>query len=466
MSTGSEPSLGSLGLTPFIPHLPLPSIVAEWAAIIPLVCHLATQRDDYITIGDIALLGRLSVGIFPRLGTLSGLARLMERGTKYLDHASARGGSSRTVWDVKWGSVFPCANGAVCSAISKYLQNRARVPPQRMPEILSPKPQSTACQKPTPQIGVTAKPTNSPSGGELCNNKSTEGHAKDEGIRRYQTLHVYRLFRTQERRSLKDRVGRLVLSIPGRITWFLLLISLAVVFGLLGSYGSAALVVCTSVSELVALGITIRRPPTYLRNNENHDACMLVAPHENATEWHLYVGDRAVADTLLNKPMFVLPEGKSASFAATWFWFANLLQFAAMTFVAAQKGWDGVWMVVLLAIHWVLRYFLYGGTLARDWLEREGIEAQVGSFEFTGRFAMMGAIQVFSESARTRWMDDILTPHPRRELWLKSLRGEKPIDELDSHDSRWLESASEASLAAADVLKRTFNAHCSYKAPV
>lgn len=437
MSSAPDARLGSLGVDALIPFPLLPTIISEWAAIIPLVCHLASQRDDYITTGDVALMGRLSVGLFPRLGTLSGLSRLLDRGTEYLDHASTKGGFSRTVRDVKWGSVFPCANGAACNTISDHLRSVARTPTplQRMPE------------KFPSELRITALEENEP---------KSDTRADGEEIRRYQILHVYQLRRVSKRCSIRDRFEQLRLSLPSQTITLVILISIAVLFGLLSSYGTAALIACTSLSELVALNITIRRPTTYLKNNETHDACMLMASHENASEWHLYIGDRGIADTILNKPMFVLPEGLWASIASSWFWFANLLQFAAMTFVAAQKGWDGVWMVVVLSTHWTIRYTLYGRTLARDWLEREGVRAKVASFEFGGRYAMMGAIHVFSRSSVTSWMDDILVPHPRREAWLQCLKGEQPASELHSHDMRWVESSSEAALAAANILRDKF----------
>ncbi|KAI6090315.1 hypothetical protein F4821DRAFT_229046 [Hypoxylon rubiginosum] len=455
-SSPSEARMGSLGIAALIPCPPLPNILAEWAAILPLVCNLASQRDDYITTGDIALRGRLSVGIFPRLGTFSGLARLLRRGTKYLDHASSKGGSSRIVWDVKWGSIFPCANGAAFTAISKCLMSRGKTPLQRMPGALPSEPHDTNCKRPVahscPALGLGYNSFKS----EVGDYDSPEGCAKDEGIRRHQILHVYQLYQKPIRYSLRHRVDQLRLSALGQTIRLFLFICLAVLLCLLGGYGSATLVVCTSLSEIVALNVTIRRPAAYLRNNETHDACMLVASHENATEWHLYIGDRGIADTILNKPMFVLPEGRPARLAATWFWFANLFQFAAMTFVAAQKGWDGVWMLVLLTTHWAFRGFLYGRTLAHDWLEREGVGAEVRSFEFGGRYAMIGAIQVFSGSASASWMDNILVPHPRREAWLKCLRGEKLTDKFGPHDAKWLKSASDGSLASADVLRRAF----------
>lgn len=85
--------------------------MSEWAALLPLAIHLASSQDDYITVGDISLLRQFQVSLFPPLWTLSSVARLLERGTKYLDFASTKGGSSQTVWDVKFGSVFLVANG-------------------------------------------------------------------------------------------------------------------------------------------------------------------------------------------------------------------------------------------------------------------------------------------------------------------------------------------------------------------
>ncbi|KAK8008161.1 hypothetical protein PG991_010712 [Apiospora marii] len=219
------------------------------------------------------------------------------------------------------------------------------------------------------------------------------------------------------------RISALRLSLPGQLAYFIALIGVATVLCLFNCFGSAAIIVCTSASELVAMHGPIRRPSSYLKSIEAHDACMLTAPHENATEWHPYIGDRGIVDTPLNKPMFVVPEGRSAHLAARWFWSANLLQLAVMPFVAAQEGWDGAIMLALLAIHWALRWSWSGHDLASDWLAREGVDAEVQSFEFGGRYAMMGATQLLGGSTASSWMDNILVPHPRREAWLKLLRG-------------------------------------------
>ncbi len=88
-----------------LPCPPLPNIVAEWAAILPLVCHLASQRDDYITTGDVALLGRLSVGSFLGLAH-SGIARLLRGRTNTWIMQAAKAGSAARCGTQNGGAYF------------------------------------------------------------------------------------------------------------------------------------------------------------------------------------------------------------------------------------------------------------------------------------------------------------------------------------------------------------------------
>jgi hypothetical protein len=75
--------------TPLFWKLPqLLNLVSEWAALIPLVCHLASFQTDYQTTGRVSLLGRLTVSMFPRLGDLASLSRLCKDGPEYLDEVS------------------------------------------------------------------------------------------------------------------------------------------------------------------------------------------------------------------------------------------------------------------------------------------------------------------------------------------------------------------------------------------
>ncbi|KAF7508183.1 hypothetical protein GJ744_009480 [Endocarpon pusillum] len=351
--------LGSLNIVPVICPPTLPKIVAEWASVIPLVIHLATNRNDYITTGEVVLLGRISLEIFPKLGALSSLARLLQCGPGFLDQASIRGGENRTVWDVRWGSVCPAANGAASIAIIDHVLSRTQKTPVKMPD----------------KVPTTAKARQeAPSELAVTNNQNIRAPANV-------TTSRLKPVPPDQQPSI---VG------PSR--------SVAIIFSIGGLFGSAAILFFGAVSRVVSLGSSIDRPPGYLVNNENHDACMLLASHPNAMEWYLNIGDRSIVDTLLNKPMLQIIADSRTMLIGHWLNIANTIRLAAVTFVAAQKGWDGVSLIVLMAIDGAVRWRFRGGNLARKWLEREGIEVVYKTFLFTSRSSMIGAIQLYSRT--------------------------------------------------------------------
>jgi len=120
-TTPNLASTGSLNLPGFIAAPPLLNFIAEWAALIPLVCHLANYHHLHQLAGQVALLGRITVALFPKLGVLAGISKLVERGPELFDIASTLGPSSRKVWDVIWGGTFPCANGAASHSLAESL---------------------------------------------------------------------------------------------------------------------------------------------------------------------------------------------------------------------------------------------------------------------------------------------------------------------------------------------------------
>jgi len=67
---------GALNIAPFLPVPDIPTIITEWAAVILLVRHLASYKRDYKLVDQLSISGRLSIGIFPKLGVLAGLSRL------------------------------------------------------------------------------------------------------------------------------------------------------------------------------------------------------------------------------------------------------------------------------------------------------------------------------------------------------------------------------------------------------
>jgi hypothetical protein len=183
---------------------------------------------------------------------------------------------------------------------------------------------------------------------------------------------------------------------------------------------------------------------------------MLLAPHQNAQEWTLFIGDRGIVDALMNKTMIMVPACKSNAVTAVWFSAAHVLQLLAMTFVAGQKGWDGVLLVVLMAADFALRWGFRDIQLARNWMTDADVVAETNVFQFGSRTIMLGAIEKFLGCKRTLWMDQIMSPHPRRDAWLKSLFGEKfDEDKFTDSDLSWIKLSSSLATHSAAILRQT-----------
>ncbi|KAF4544529.1 Peptidase family m3 [Lasiodiplodia theobromae] len=276
-------------------------------------------------------------------------------------------------------------------------------------------------------------------------------------FRRYQTLHVYQFRHRKPKKLLSRKLEQFLLLVPCRIIAFAVLIGIAAVLVLCGAYGTAAIVTCSATSRFATQSIAVQRPPGYLENNEHggDGACMLVATHQNATEWHLFTGERAIVDTLLNKTMFTIPHQQAAGPVAVWLRLANVLQLLAMTFTAAQKDWDGVCLVALLVLSVISRWRLREGSLAGRWLADAGVEVKLTRFRFSGRLAMVGAVEIFGGTGVTTWMDDIVAPHPRRDAWLRRMQGGDIADDgWTRHDLAMIERNARLSVDAAKMMER------------
>lgn len=155
---------------------------------------------------------------------------------------------------------------------------------------------------------------------------------------------------------------------------------------------------------------------------------MLSAIHQNASTWYLYTGDRGVIDGLLNKPMITAVEtvfGKAVPAAFIYFIQAlSILQVVAMTYVNAQQGWDSVALLSFILFSKLL-IGICGrqSSLARNWLRRHHIKVEAKTFLFSGRVAMLGAIQVFKKNSSSSWMDSILHRNARLDAILRGLSG-------------------------------------------
>ncbi|KAL9005832.1 MAG: hypothetical protein Q9188_001414 [Gyalolechia gomerana] len=372
MIPGYSGGAGILGLLPLISISNIPPIITEWSALVPLASHLANHDDEHRLVGELALAGHLKVGLFPRLGYLHAISRLLEGVPDFCDRVNAKSESKYKIWDVNWGSIFTRANGP-----SPRKHNRE------------------ASLQPSPRAA----------------------------------RHSYKSYR---------------------------LLTLC----FLGAFGSAAIVFNGFLSKLVCRLLRTRRPNGYLENNENHEACMMSAVHENASTWCLYIGDRGVIDWPLNKTMLATPAATRMHMA--YFRFAHMVQLMAMTFVAAQKGIDGISLVVLLVLNYTLRYLLGRHRTARKWLGAECVSVDAHTFAFSGRTPMIGAIHMMSEARDAAWMETLIVPCPRIAVWLDELKcsaamqGQlaQRMQTLSPSDRSWVLLNTQLAVQASRLIRR------------
>lgn len=314
-TTPNLASTSSLNLPGFIAAPPLLNFIAEWAALIPLVCHLANYHHLHQLAGQVALLGRITVALFPKLGVLAGISKLVERGPELFDIASTLGPSSRKVWDVIWGGTFPCANGAASHSLAesllKHNKTVIKIPESTPPMAIMPFHVSMAGSgsKSNPEVTVPKEACTLPGMPTTISSSKTHGNP---GFRRYQTLHVLHLSKSRRLLSWPSKIDNF-LSLPSFMTAsFASKLGIVIALCLFGICGTATTLLFSSITQIVSRTLKVHRPSGFLSNNEDHDACMLVATHSNASSWYLFTGDRGVVDSILNKTMVVIPRQRFA----------------------------------------------------------------------------------------------------------------------------------------------------------
>lgn len=454
---GQPASHGSNGADP--PVLPAAasnlSVIFEWVALVPLAIYLASSRLSHQLVGQTALTGFICVGLFPRLGVLGSIADFLQHSPDFLDRASSVSELRRTVWDVNWGSVFPCANGAASDMLVAHVLRHTKI--EIIPDEVKPH-QATAA--PMSQ-GKPQKPThnqNMSGGASSVASLVTPPKAK---FRRHQTLHILDCSGPSSRNNPSNpRLGSSGLPLLFEVVLLFGLLGVCTVTALFGLYGTAAAIFLSVLFRVSRQLVHVERPSGYLQCNlGNVPGCMLVALHENASTWYLYKGSRSVVDCLLNKTMIQ----SITSLSGTGVWLAyflrllQIVQLLAMTYVAGQKGWDGVALLSLIVVAWAFDSVIYSDErMAALWLQREGVAIEARSFQFSGRNSMIGAIQVLSGSTVTSWMDGILVPSTRREFWLWELGVQeyKPEKFLSDDDRKWVDKHRELTNMAVETIRK------------
>lgn len=236
-------------------------------------------------------------------------------------------------------------------------------------------------------------------------------------FRRWQELPILQFGRRQP--PLQTVYDQFISSIYSENLGLVFLTGCFIALAVSGLYGTASFVLVGTLGKLACHLANFQQPAYFLDNKENHEACMLVAAHRNAGIWYLYIGDRGVVDHLLNKEMVRL--GPYKLYLSNFFVLAHMAQILRMTFVAANKSWDCIAMVSLMLFSRAIDRTFGDRWLARSWLDKHGVTVVTKSFKLARRTAMIAAIQKFSGSRVTSWIDDIITPCSRRDILLERL---------------------------------------------
>lgn len=418
---GARPPVLSTASSPY-------SIIFEWAALLPLVIYLSSSRLPHRLVGQTALTGYVPVALFPRLGVIATIADFLHQGQEFLDRASSGNDLRRKVWDVNWGSIFPCANGAVAAMLSAHALRKVNV--QKVPEEVE----------------------------QIAGLKDTFRPLKPNSpFRRYQTLHILRFTETTKKISHAQCLWS-GLPVVLELLLFVGLLGISVVCSLYGLYGTAAAMFLAVLLRISRQLMSIERPEGYLQNNEaGLPGCMLVALNENASTWYLYIGSRGVIDTMLNKTMVQSVHSPLGIWHSYVLKVLEALQVLVMTYVAAQKGWDGVALLSLVIVSWVADTIAYSNDrLAAKWLKREGVQIDATTLQFSGRTPMIGAIHTLGNQKSTTWMDGIIAPSARRDAFLRKLSSDGQEDvinkDLSANDEDWVYLNERLTLAARDII--------------
>ena len=264
----TPPSLGEIGKEAFLHVASIPSFWASFAAFIPLAYHLASGVYDNSLTGEIALTGRIAVGLFPRLGVSRSLAQLVEEGSEFLERAAAKGNRNTEVWDVNWGSTFPCANGAASTLITalalkgKRLISASAAGEGREKTEKERKEFQKAQRKRRREVNE-----NGPSL-QITDADAERVIAKPPpAFRRFQELHIlhFEFDKPETKDSCRKAFNRIVFGATIDIVSIMLLLLVVIVTGLFGLYGTAAAVLAGIMSKTGCFFLNLPRPVGFMK---------------------------------------------------------------------------------------------------------------------------------------------------------------------------------------------------------
>ncbi|CAI4214287.1 unnamed protein product [Parascedosporium putredinis] len=250
----------------------IPKVLVICAYIIPITVYAYSMRTAYDVATLVSLRAKVCPSINLRAWDFMGIAQLLGERESFMDNASDANSTLR-VYDVQWGSVFPCYNSGVASCVKENAFRQAKVPltisEDNLNEwILANKADLEKNFQHDPSDDLESPPAFQSD--VYCGETVENVVQRKQEYGRRQYLDIVYVSREREHprvvNSALDQFQRLTTS-----QWpFLLLSSVAAL--VLTEYqciGTGALLLIRAVARFLALRINVKRPPLYLRNRES-----------------------------------------------------------------------------------------------------------------------------------------------------------------------------------------------------
>ncbi|GAP83673.2 putative peptidase family M3 [Rosellinia necatrix] len=267
----------------------------------------------------------------------------------------------------------------------------------------------------------------------------------DIRLQRLEVVHVSRLSHL-ERREISSAWPRRIFPRSARMGWadacgWIVLLGMIVMSGILQTWLSLAFLVLMPITGIVVFALHGRNPRRLLVEKPTPwNRLVLVAEHENTTDWVAFYGESTIINSLLNRPLKPLSSQDRPALAAGLRMTLRVLilgQWAIALGAAAVKDWSSYFITFWIAFCIFMQaYGMPPDQGAKKWMKSyAGIKIERYCTTVSSRRGLLNTIvalnpdtialsQGKAQEDRTqfapgaiKWMDPILAAGPSRAKW-------------------------------------------------
>ncbi|KAI1490445.1 hypothetical protein F5X96DRAFT_694669 [Biscogniauxia mediterranea] len=239
------------------------------------------------------------------------------------------------------------------------------------------------------------------------------------------------------------------------ICGWIVLLAMIVMSGILQTWLSLAFLVLMPITGVVVLGIHGSNPRRLLVEKPTRwNRLILVAEHENTTNWMAFYGETTILNSLLNRPLKPLDSGERTPLTTMLRMVLRVLilgQWAIVLGAAAVKNWNAYFITFWIAFCIFMQaYVMPPEQGAKEWMKSyAGIQIQRCHTTLSSRRALLNTIialnpDTFSLLPGTdqdnrdnfapgamKWIDPILGTGPERVKWEEATL--KAMNDITTH---------------------------------